>query len=153
MVFSSLTRQILSRFTELPKSIIELYEQNTSSAHPDFETAWRLFLHTCAESSLTYIVLDALDECDEQTYRKQILYHMKRLKPLGDVRFFITSREYPLDIQEAFSYTSQIEIKAQTRDLKHFLSQAINDEPMAYMVDGDFRLRIIDKIADGAHGL
>ena len=152
IVFRSLLRQILMLYAELPKYILELHRRTESQERPlqlkDLEQA---LLFMCADFDHTFLIIDALDECDKEE-RKGLLRVLGNLQKKQSVRIFLTGRPHlDDDIKGAFGAPLQVEIGAAESDLLIYLSMKIDDSDNKDVIDEDFKAEIIAKITQGAH--
>ena len=150
MVIPNLASQLLSEQYHIPDVITQIFKEASVTSKPGRVIAERTFLHACSGPSRTYIVLDALDECEEQLHRKEILRFLHVVRQRIDIHLFVTSREYPLDIKQAFEDVPQIKVEAQDEDIKQFLSQRITNNPISEIVDSKSKAQTIDAIANRA---
>ena len=153
-VIVSLLKQVAAKQPTLNESVVNLYSNFTQRGQlpklPELENA---FLHVCRDFQKTFVIIDALDECDEGLHRKAVLMLLSRLEESSKIRLFVTSRPYPQDIRKAFDAASQITIEANDLDLRRFLSNTIDNCPNADIIDDVFRQQMIDDIARGAEKL
>ena len=150
-MIGGLSRQILSKGTDIPERITDIYE-SAKIDELELSIAKTIFLTACLEYSKVYLVLDALDECEDR-YRKPALKFMSSLNGRVDVRILVTSRYHSVDIQSGFEGSPQLRIEAQNADLRQYLSQRIDDDPAAAMIEDSSRLQIIERIVSNARGL
>ena len=148
MVISNLARQLLSTDAVIPKSVFEMYE-TLGFGKPSLEVAKRLFLSACSANATIMIVLDALDESEENTYRTAFLGFLDKLKHRQDLRLFVTSRHGPVDSPQVF----QLQIEAHNSDLERFISQTIEDDPAANTIDSGFKARLVERLIRNSRGL
>ena len=137
--------------TRIPEDIISIYKMEKLS-EPELSVVKRIFLNACSEYSKIYILLDALDECEDR-FQKSVIQFLDMLNGRADVRILITSRYHLEDIQVAFGQAPQLKLQAKDIDLRQYLSQRIDDDPMAIIIDQEFKSQIIEKIIGNAHGL
>ena len=151
VIFRSLLRQLSMFHAELPKQIIELHRRTESQKRSlqldDLEQALQLI---CAEFDHTFLIIDALDECDKEQ-RNGLLRGLSSLQKKSSVRIFLTSRPHLDDeIRRAFGTPLQIEIGAADSDLAIYLSMKIDESDNADVIDEDFKAEIIVKVTQGA---
>jgi hypothetical protein len=72
-----------------------------------------------AHHPTVYMVIDALDECQEGT-RRQFLAKLRDLQAVRDIRVMATSRFIP-DIEDAFREAPRLEVRASGEDIKRFV--------------------------------
>lgn len=148
---ASLLRQVASQKSGLPTSLVELYtklrEQNRKPQIEDLELT---LLNVCQDFDQVFILIDALDECDEAMRRKHFLPFLAILQQTPRVRLFVTSRPYPKDIREALDPVPQISVQASDADLRKYLRRRIEDSGNADIIDEDFRQHLIETVSKGA---
>ena len=111
------------------------------------------FQATCDSYEKCFIVIDALDECNNQIHRKEIVRVLKILST-GKVRLFVTSRPHPRDIREYFENALRITIEASEADIKSYCSRMIKENPnVAEIMDEALRERVASSIASKADGM
>lgn len=104
----------------------------------------------CADFDHTFLIIDALDECDKEE-RKILLRTLSGLQKKSTVRLFLTSRpQLDDEIRRAFGETSRFEIGAAESDLAAYLSMKIDDSDNVDVIDEDFKAEIIAKVVQGA---
>lgn len=71
----------------------------------------------------TFIICDALDECDPEKQRKGLLPLFHQMAKNG-IYVFLTSREYPEDIQVSLQDSSaKIRLWAKDEDITFYIKQ------------------------------
>ena len=148
MVISNLARQLLSTDAVMPHAVLEMHD-NLGSSKPSLEVAKKIFLSACSANATIFIVLDALDESEENTYRTAILGFLDKLKHRTDFRLFVTSRHAPIDSPQV----RQLHVEAQNSDLEKYISQTIDEDPVAGTVDSAFKAQLIERLITNSHGL
>lgn len=151
-MLGSIIQQLLLRQNVIPKDVQELYDlHKRSNTQPDLA---ELSMHLDSIVSLffrVYIVVDALDECDESNKTRSTL--LNHLQSLGlHVQLLFTSRplgEVPLD-------AVQFEVTAQEDDMRKYLRFQIKKEAgLAKLChdNGGFEDEIFDKLIARAGGM
>lgn len=101
-----------------------------------------------------FFVFDALDECDPQNQRKELL---PLFQQLAADRFsvFLTSRPHPEDIQDSLYSVAKIELSAQEEDIVTYVREKINGNPRAKRLirQGKCEDRIIRELVACAEGM
>ena len=112
-----------------------------------------LLVTLCNERERTYVVVDALDECDAIHERRLFLPLLESL-PYGSTRLFVTSRPNHEDIYHVFEMASQITITAPEPEIKRFVTEKI-EERKEFMerVTPDLKNQIISTICTQASGM
>ena len=86
-----------------------------------------LLVTLCNERERTYVVVDALDECDAIHERRLLLPLLESL-PYGSTRLFVTSRPNHEDICHVFEKVSQIKITAPEPEIKRFVTEKMEEK-------------------------
>ncbi|KAJ5062213.1 ankyrin repeat domain-containing protein [Bipolaris maydis] len=98
-----------------------------------------------------YIVVDALDECHEDT-RCQFLAKLRDLQAIHDIRLMVTSRFMP-DIKDALSRGPSLEVQASREDVKRFVAGQMHTLSPYIQHDTELQKAVQEKIADAADGM
>jgi hypothetical protein len=138
--------------------VLDIYEESKRfpQSRPDWDDLVRSFRAVCSRAFDTYIVLDAIDECDEIPDRRRILQALKTV--LGPwTKLFVTCRHVSKDIRDllldssAKNY-SKIPIKPVTDELKGFLNHEIQSKDTYGIIDVDLKEKIISTILSNCQG-
>ena len=148
MVISNLAQQLLSTDAVLPHAVSEMHD-SLGSTKPSLEAVKKIFLSACSANATIFVVLDALDESEENTYRTAFLGFLDKLKHRTDFRLFVASRYAPIDSPQV----RQLHVEAQNSDLEKFISQTINEDAVADTIDSAFKAQLIEKLIRNSHGL
>lgn len=126
-----------------------------------FETLWRIFLSMLAalENEKLYCVLDALDECDDESL-SSLLFKIKTLfDPLenGDARkslkLLIASREYPLSLPQNLSVFLRIALDDLDHDIQLYIAEKVDHLSRVKNIQGSpLQYRIESALREGAEG-
>ena len=103
--------------------------------------------------SKVFIVVDALDECNE-IGRHALLFELKKLLPTAHLLF--TSRPYIVDFAQYFDHFSLLEVRASDHDIKVYVGERIaNNNRLKRLVQNDDVLRndIIEVILSNVKGM
>lgn len=151
IVFRSLLKQLLIFCAKLPKQILELHRRAKSQERPlQLEDLVQALQFICADFDHTFLIIDALDECDKEQ-RKAILRGLSSLQKKSSIRIFLTGRPHlDDDIRRSFGAPLQVEIGAADSDLEIYLSMKIDDSDNVDVIDEDFKAEIVVKITQGA---
>ena len=153
LVIRSLARQVISQHARIPPRLLEQCTALMELGKPDLKALGSVLLEACAEHPSTCIVVDALDECEEQTYRKGFLQFLDRLRAQAGIRTFLTSRLYPMDVQKALAGAQKLQIEAHDADIRRYINQRIDEDPMADLIEEDFKAQLVEKLIKKAQGL
>ncbi|RYO34681.1 hypothetical protein AA0111_g3695 [Alternaria arborescens] len=86
---------------------------------PSLDEICSVLRDVLAHYPTVYLVIDALDECQEDT-RRLVLAKLRDLQTARDVRLMATSRFIP-DIEDAFREAPRLEVRASREDIKRFV--------------------------------
>lgn len=154
-MISAILRQVAATISKLPEILVDAHKKFHDSSLPMHELQNLLIdiIKTYGDAHRTYIIIDALDECDESRHRRVVLNFIERLKQILSVRIFVTSRQRPHDINAVFHAYPQIEIEAQESDLMRYMYQEIRVANVEDFVDEKFATEIVDTIIKKAQGM
>ena len=149
---ASLLQQIAITHSEVPEPVLSLHKKfNSKDIRPQVQDLVRAFSLVCQDFERVFVIIDALDECDEEKHRQAFIEALNTLREQASVRLFITSRPHPQDIKMAFTFASHIMIEAKDSDLRMYLSNEIENIHSAELVDESFKIEIMDKITNRAN--
>jgi hypothetical protein len=121
---SSLLAAILKQLVQGRLSTVDhigqLYQKHAGrGTKPSLDEIYNALRDVLAHYPAVYMVVDALDECQEGT-RRQFLAKLRDLQALRDIRLLATSRFIP-DIEDAFTEAPRLEVRASREDVKRFV--------------------------------
>jgi hypothetical protein len=152
-MFASLLKQLLLHKSELPASVIQLYQKLTSqSMKPQRQDLEQAFISTSQGFDRAYIIIDALDEC-AKNHRNAMLRGLDMLQKRTCMRMFVTSRPHAEDIKQAFELSPTILIEATSSDLKKYVSSEIENSDDPNSIDEEFKNEIIEVISQKANDM
>jgi hypothetical protein len=150
-----LVRQLADRLAELPTKLEELFDDlKPKNQQPSLDQLNDILLAVSKKFSAVYIVCDALDECDQDKQRKELLPKLIQMGGSG-LNLFITSRPYPEDISESFDGIGKIDLLAREEDLHAYIQEKIDTTPRARgLIRGSkYEGEIISALAEAAGGM
>jgi hypothetical protein len=150
-----LLKQILTTYSRVPSSAASLFQRiQRGKGLPSLENLIEILVDICAESDELFLVLDALDECDENINRRPILSLLERLVQSAAGRLFITSRSYSPDINLTLRDCAQITIEATDSDVRAFLHAKIRDcKRMSKIINETLREETVQVIVKNSEGM
>lgn len=98
--------------------------------------------------SATYLVIDALDEC-ERAQRGILLQVIGRLLE-ANFKVFTTCRPHTRDVRRFFHEAPKIHIVADTSDIKSYLNTRLDDQ---MSLSSMLKNRIVDTLSLSAQGV
>ncbi len=113
----------------------------------------KIFRMTCEAYQRCFIIIDALDECKQQSHRKEVFGLLKGL-PITKIKLFVTSRPHPHDIKRYLEDALKIDVEASETDIKHYCSRMIEENPDATdLMSDSLKQQVTNTIASNAHGM
>jgi hypothetical protein len=121
-LLASLLKQLTQGLYPLPESVKSLYDShNEKRTRPNFIELSSTLQSVAALYSRTFIVVDALDECQASDgCRTRLLTEIFALRNKSGANIFSTSRSIP-EISEHFKNSLQLEIRASDHDVQRYL--------------------------------
>ena len=126
-IIASLVKQLSLRKPSTLDHIQKLYEQcGLGKVRPGLTKLTETFRNLCTAYRRIYLVIDALDECDEES-RKLLLDQLEKVDH-SIVRIFLTSRPHLIEMQRKFDELPQVEIMAKDSDIREFILNDIREK-------------------------
>lgn len=158
-VLSSLIKQLCRRKSEIPQSLVDLYNRCTFNDKApkvrELQAQFRTIIDTFEE---VFLVIDAMDECNE-CHRKQFLQFIVELFHTSSSRLkiFVASRPEK-DIERTFVSkafeTILIEAKRVDKDISVYVQHELAHRQHDYCdIDEDFRKHIEDALVSQSGGM
>ncbi|KFY42803.1 hypothetical protein V494_02233 [Pseudogymnoascus sp. VKM F-4513 (FW-928)] len=121
-LLASLLKQLAQSLYPLPESVKSLYNNHKEKrTQPTFNEISSTLQSVAALYSRSFIVVDALDECQESDgCRTKLLKEIFALQARSGANIFSTSRYIP-NINEHFKNSTQLEIRASDHDVQRYL--------------------------------
>jgi hypothetical protein len=121
-LMSSLVAQLISESDEIHDEVLTIYKQYCHrGTKPDQATISQLLQTMLGALRRVYVVIDALDECDEAA-RAALIGALRQ--STANVHLICTSRDIS-DVREMFEGSPKIEIQASQADISEFLKARI----------------------------
>lgn len=156
-ILSSLVRQLIDQTSHIPTEVEQLYNTLTNTKgkrNPTFEEIYTALLVTSKKFGQVFLMFDALDECDPNNQRNELLPMFHRLKNNG-ISVFLTSRPHPEDIQSSLNNAAKIQLSAKEADIGAYVQQRIDESPRAKRLvgQGECKDTIVSTLVDCAKGM
>ncbi len=153
-LIACLTRQLVGWPKSLPLQLERLYKElEPQRRRPSLEELRNLLVTWCNERRRTFIIVDALDECEATQQRRHFLPLLKSL-PHGSTRLFVTSRPNNEDIYRIFKTVPQIQIAAPDPEIQRFVTEKMGErEEFIDRVTPALRDEIVSTISARASGM
>lgn len=155
-ILASILKQLICQIHDLgiPKEIGDLYDTlECRKIKPTFERLYGILLVVIKSFPQTFVVCDALDECDQKS-RRQLLQLFHRMAK-DCINLFITSRDYPEDIQDSLRDSVKLELLANDEDIASYIEQKIDENARAkrLITEGQVKGMIISELTKYAKGM
>ena len=126
-LIACLARQLVGWPRRLPRQLERLYKElEPQRRRPSLEELRSLLATLCNERRRTFVVVDAVDECEAMQQRRYFLPLLKSL-PHGSTRLFVTSRPNNEDICFTFAAAPQIQIAAPESEIQRFVAEKMEE--------------------------
>lgn len=162
-VVRGLMTQLIMKYPRVLSFLLPTWkvQQDKTFQANSFETLWRIFLDMLAalENEKVYCVLDALDECDEESL-STLLFKIKTLfDPSRDneerkcLRLVIASREHPLSLTQNLSAFPRISLDDLDHDIQLYIAEKVDHLARVKNIQGSpLQHRIETALREGAGG-
>lgn len=129
-----------------------LYHKHASrGTSPSLDETFSALRDVLAQYPYIHIVVDALDECRNET-RRQLCTKLLDLQKGADVRLMVTSRFVP-DIEDAFEAVLRLEVEASDEDVKQFVVGQIHRLPLCIQRDVALRDLVQKNVVEAVDGM
>jgi hypothetical protein len=142
-LMASLIQHLLQRRPVIPGHLLLLYNRHnrkkTRLTLAECSELLRMELNACSRA---FIVVDALDKCDETSgTRRDLISQLLRLPP--NTYLMVTSRDVP-SIQHELNVFRRIDIRASDADVRNYVEGRIGREGRLKSVARSRQVNIID---------
>jgi hypothetical protein len=118
---------------------------------PSLDKITNALREVLAHYPYVYVVIDALDECQNAT-RRQFLAKLRDLQAGRDVRMMVTARFIP-DIEDAFRAELNLEVRASREDVKRFIASQTYRLPTCIQRSAALQDMAQEKILNAVDGM
>lgn len=118
---------------------------------PSLSEIYDVLKEVLTHCSITYIVIDALDECQHDV-RHNFLHKVRELQTRHNVHIMTTSRFVP-DIENAFKDALRLEVRASEEDVDHFVAGQIGRMPACIRREIALQELVRKTIAEAVDGM
>jgi len=151
-LLAAILKQLQAQIS-LVEPVERLYQQHVSrGTKPSFDEILGALQSVLANYSTIYVVIDALDECqDSNGTRRQFLAKLQDLQAGTDLRLMVTSRFIPEIIE--FKEELRLEVQASNKDVKRFVAGQIYRLPKYIQRSSALRDIVQEKIVEAIDGM
>lgn len=145
-VLAVLVKQLAIQATQLgiPECLVEL---EAKKRQPTVEELYTTLLDVSRLFPRTFLIFDALDECDPERQRKELLPLFHRLGKDG-LKVFLTSRPHPKDIQNSLQNASKIKLFAHEEDIRRYIEHEIRKDNILRIIPREIEETIISTLVE-----
>ena len=152
-LLASLLRGLLQGRTNLPHDVELLHQRHKRKGfRPSISELSDTIKAITRDSSRTFLVIDALDECTGAGTRSRLLKEIASLQDHANVSFFATSRFLP-DILEEFKGQLTLEIRATDGDVKIYITGRMTELPAFVRRNNELQEKIVSEITAAVDGM
>jgi len=153
-LLASLLKQLVQEQLSVPESVRSLYEHHKDKrTRPSLDEISNVLYSVVADYSKTFIIIDALDECQASDgSRKRLLLEVFNLQIKTGANLFATSRFIPDTINE-FEGSITLEIRANDEDVRSYIEGHISRLPSCVTRSRDLQGEIEAQITKAVDGM
>jgi hypothetical protein len=153
-LLASLLKQLVQEQLSVPESVRSLYEHHKDKrTRPSLDEISNVLYSVVADYSKTFIIIDALDECQASDgSRKRLLLEIFNLQIKTGANLFATSRFIP-DIINEFEGSITLEIRANDEDVRSYIKGHISRLPSCVTRSCDLQGEIEAQITKAVDGM
>lgn len=153
-LLAAILKQLVQDKFSIAEPVTKLYDKHEiGKTRPSADELFDVLKIVIKSYTKTYVVLDALDECSDQEFdRNQLLKLCFMLQQDTNLNLMATSRKIS-DIVDKFTGKPQLEVRADTADVKLYVKGQIARLPKCIQGDTDLQERIAEKIAEVVDGM
>jgi Cdc6-like AAA superfamily ATPase len=124
-LLSALLKQLVQEQSLIPKPVKELYDYHSKrKTRPSFDEVSKSLCSIIESYSQVFIVVDALDECNDNTCTK-LLSEIRNLQTRSNTKLMATSR-FSSTIMQNFKEDIKLEIRADDEDVERYLESQMS---------------------------
>lgn len=156
VILANLVKKLAYKKPSLPAELERLYDTlQPQNKRPGFAELYTALLKTSKAFNRVFLVFDALDECNQDNQRRELLPLFHQLATHGTgINVFVTSRPHPEDIQTSLHGAAKIELSAKAEDISIYIQERIEENPRSKRLVGQAcKGRIISELVDCAKGM
>ena len=153
-LLAAILKQLVQMHPPLIQHVDELYARHSlKTTKPAADEILTTLQSALAGLSMTYVVVDALDECqDSNGTRRSFLSSLKHLQARSDMRLMVTSRNIP-NINDEFCTAIRLEIRAGEEDVRQFVGGRMSRLPRCIQRNDALQDLVISSIVKAVDGM
>jgi Cdc6-like AAA superfamily ATPase len=151
-ILAAILKQLVQSRPSMLGPVERLHQKHAGrGTKPSLDDIYSALRDVLAQYPYVHIVVDALDECQNET-RRQLCTKILGLQKGADVRLMVTSRFVP-DVEDAFRSALRLEVKASDEDIKQFVAGQIHSLPACIQRDIALQDLVQKKIVEAVDGM
>jgi Cdc6-like AAA superfamily ATPase len=151
-MLAAILKQLIQGRPSAANPVERLHQKHGNrGTKPSFDEIHSALRDVLAQYPYVYIVVDALDECQNEA-RHQLLVNLLGLQKEGDIRLMATSRFVP-DVEDAFRQALRLEVQASREDVKRYVAGQIYRLPASIRRDAALQELVQEKIVEAVDGM
>ncbi|CAG8122905.1 unnamed protein product [Penicillium olsonii] len=154
-LLSNILKQIVQTQSPLPSDVEVMYDRHKlKGTRPSVDEIRKILQSICSSRlQRTFVVIDALDECQiSDGSRATLTDCVLSLQESCNLNLLVTSRFSP-DITESFRSSQMLEIRASQGDITRYLRGSLTILPSFVLRDPSLQEQISSEIAEAADGM
>lgn len=153
-LLAAILKQLVQARPSLHEPTKKSYAEHAKKGtRPSVDEIFQILQETMASYKTVYLVVDALDECeDSDGTRRELLTRLNSLQSSRDVRAMITSRPIP-EIMAMLPKAIRLEIQASREDVEQFVAGQMYRMPRCIRGDSELQAAMKGSITDAARGM
>ena len=150
-LFAALLKQLVQNRSDIAAPVTQMYENHSKrKSRPFLDEILQVLRSICRTYTTLYIVVDALDECEDRyATRSQLLDLLQGLQAGKNIQLMLTSRFIP----EQFQSAPRLEVRANEQDVRRFVAGQIPRLPKCIQHDDRLKQTVYNKITEAVDGM
>jgi hypothetical protein len=151
-MLTAIMKQLVSGRPSMIEHIDRLHQKHADrGTKPSLDEITNALRDVLAHYPYVYVVIDALDECQNIT-RRRFLAKLRDLQAGRDVRLMVTARSIP-DIEDAFRAALKLEVRASREDVRRFIAGQTYRLPTCIQRSAALQDIVQEKILNAVDGM
>jgi len=153
-LLAAILKQLVQARSSLVGPVAQLYQRHASQGtKPSLNEIFGALQSVLTNHSTVYVVIDALDECqDSNSTRRQFLEKLRDLQAGIDLRLMVTSRFIP-KIEYELREALRLEVRASNEDVMRFVAGQTYRLPKCIQRDSALQKLVQEKITEAVDGM
>ncbi|KAH5034899.1 hypothetical protein HBI75_092960 [Parastagonospora nodorum] len=151
-ILAAILKQLVQSRPSTLGPVEKLHQKHTGrGTKPTLDDIYSALRDMLVQYPYVHIVVDALDECQNET-RRELCAKLLDLQKGADMRLMVTSRFVP-DVEETFRLASRLEVEASDEDVKQFVAGQIHRLPGCVQRSAALRTLVQERVVEAVGGM